>query len=201
MSASKLEQIRRRLGRVVWDISDVEQVATSVCGVILSANILTDAERRFLVETIRPEEQDHDANMEEWALRMYGPRPKRRLAYSAFGRKELLYATIPDRRKRFAYSLASLHWNEKFNLRWAPRVIRIFEKIEPGFARQYAKNLLGDEPRHIEWGNQVVARIREQDPLTYRHYTVYYEYLGEILPTVISSAHMGVYTRLDAELG
>ena len=193
-----LEKIRRRLGRVVWDISDVEQVATSVCGVILSAGLLTDEERRFLVEVIRPEEQAHDESMEAWALEMYGPKPSHRLAYSAFGFKELLYATLPDKRKRFAYAFASLHWNEQFNLRWAPRVIRIFEKLEPAFARQYAQNLLRDEPRHVAWGDGVAARLKVQEPLTYRHYEVYHRYLGEILPTVISGSHMEVYRQLEA---
>ena len=195
-----LDEIHRRLGRVVWDISDVEQVATAVCGVIRSAGLLTDAEERFLVDTIRPEEQAHDASMEAWALRLYGPKPRHRLAYSAFGFKELLYATIPDKRKRFAYAVASLHWNEQFNLRWAPRVIRIFERIEPGFARQYAQNLLRDEPRHVAWGDALVARLTVQEPLTYRHYAVYHGYLGEILPTVISRSHMDVYRRLEAAL-
>ena len=191
------DRIRQRLGRVVWDISDVEQVATAVCGVILSADRLTDAERRFLVETIRPEEIEHDANMEAWARTLSGPRPKHRLAYSAFGRKELLYSTLPDTRKRFAYALASLVWNEAFNLRWAPRVIRIFDKIEPAFARQYAENLLRDEPRHVAWGEAVVERLRLQDPLTHRHYTVYHDYLSAILPTVISRSHMDEYKKLE----
>jgi hypothetical protein len=195
------DAIRRRLGRVVWDISDVEQVATSVCGVILSAGVLTDEERRFLEETVRPEEQAHDASMEEWARRLYGPKPKHRLAYSAFGFKELLYATIPDKAKRFAYAFASLHWNEQFNLRWAPRVIRIFEQIEPAFARQYAENLLRDEPRHVAWGDRVVERLGRQAPLTFRHYQVYHRYLREILPTVISRSHMDVYRGLAEELG
>jgi hypothetical protein len=193
------ERDRKRLGRVIHDISDVEQVATSVCGVILSTPYLTDAERRVLVETIRPEEIDHDTNMEAWAERLYGPRPPRRLAYSAFGRKELLYATIPDLQKRFAYSFASLHWNEVFNLRWSPRVIRIFERLEPGFARQYAANMK-DEVRHVAWGDQVAARLRADDPLTYRHYEVYYDYLGAILPTLISRAHMDVYKQIEAAL-
>lgn len=197
---SKLENARKRLGKVVWDISDVEQVATSVCGVILSADMLTDSERRFLTETIRPEEQEHDTNMEEWALELYGPRPKHRLAYSAFGRKELLYSTIPDLKKRFAYSFASLHWNEVFNLRWAPRVISIFQKIEPGFAKQYETNLLRDEPRHVTWGDGVAARIKQQDPLAYTYYDMYYQYLGEILPTIISSSHMGVYKKIERDL-
>jgi hypothetical protein len=197
---SKLENARKRLGRVVWDISDVEQVATSVCGVIISANILTDEERRFLVETIRPEEQEHDTNMERWALDMYGPRPQHRLAYSSFGRKELLYSTIPDLKRRFAYSLASLYWNEKFNLRWAPKVISLFAKIDPGFAKQYATNLLRDEPRHVAWGDQVVERIKQQDPLTHTHYTVYYDYLQAILPTLISRAHMDAYKKIEKGL-
>lgn len=188
-----------RLGRVIWDISDVEQVATSVCGVILSTPHLTDAERRVLVETIRPEEIDHDTNMEDWARRLYGPRPPKRLAYSAFGRKELLYATIPDLRKRFAYAFASLHWNEQFNLRWSPRVIRIFERLEPAFARQYAANMR-DEVRHVAWGDAVAARLKEQDPQTHQHYAVYYDYLGAILPTLISRAHMDVYKQLEAAL-
>lgn len=193
------DKLARRLGRVVWDIAGVEQVATAVCGVIRSAGLLTDSEERFLVDTIRPEEIQHDRSMEAWARRMYGPRPQHRLAYSAFGRKELLYATIPDRKKRFAYSLASLLWNERFNLRWAPTVIALFDRIEPGLARQYAENLLRDEPRHVAWGDQVVERIRQQDPLAYRHYRVYYGYLGEILPTVISHAHMDLYRKIDAE--
>jgi hypothetical protein len=195
-----VERARKRLGKVVWDISDVEQIATSVCGVIRSADMLTDAEERFLVETIRPEEQEHDANMEAWALEMYGPRPKNRLAYSAFGRKELLYSSIPDKRKRFAYAFASLHWNEKFNLRWAPRVISIFEKIEPGFARQYQTNLLRDEPRHVTWGDGIVERIRRQDPLMHTYYTVYFDYLDQILPTIISRSHMDEYKKIVASL-
>jgi hypothetical protein len=170
-----------------------------VCGVILSADMLTDEERRFMLETIRPEEQAHDLSMAEWARRLHGPRPVHHRAYSAFGRKELLYATLPNKRKRFAYALASIHWNEQFNLRWAPRVIRIFDKLEPGLARQYAHNLLKDEPRHVAWGDAVVERIAVQEPLTHRYYTVYRQHLSEILPTVISRSVMDVYQRLERE--
>ena len=191
---------RRLLAKEVWEISDIEQSASTAAGIVLSTGLLTDEEADFVHDRIMPEERRHARNMTAWARELgQGARPRRLGAHSALTFKDMLLISTLEPRRKLAYILATMVWNESFTLKWSPRTIRLYKRIEPAFGAQYEANM-AEEAGHVEWGAGVLDRLRREDPVTARQAEVYTRYLDSVGPAVVSRAHMAVYRKLEDAL-
>jgi len=187
--------IHHSLGRVLWDVAAVENGATSACGLMLATPYLNDVERRFITERMRPEEVGHDRLMARWAREWYGPRPKRPLAYGALVMKDVLAAARLDDLGKFAYTFASVHWNEKNTLRGQAWMLERFRRVSPEMASDFAQ-VVGEESEHVAFGRRVLARVEREAPMVSRVIERFYQYVETVYPVVVNHAHVQVYKRV-----
>lgn len=187
--------IYHRLGRVLWDVAAVENGATAACGLMLATPYLNDEERRFIVDRMRGEEIGHDRVMATWARAWYGPRPKRPLAYGALVQKDVLAAARLDDLGKFAYTFASVHWNEKNTLRGQAWILERFRRFSPAMASDFAQ-VVGEESEHVAFGRRVLARLERETPNVARVIERFYAYVETVYPVVVNHAHISVYKRL-----
>lgn len=193
------EQIHRTLGRVLWDIGAVETGAASACGLMASSALLSDAERRFLVERMRPEEHGHERVMARWGRAWLGPRPRRLLPYAAGVWRDLAAGAHLPPRYRFAYAFAATHWNEANTLRSGREVLAVLDAVDRDAASDL-RQILGEESGHVAWGRAVRARLEREAPAVSRMVERHIDLTGQVYPALISRAQSRAWQRLRAAL-
>lgn len=193
------EQIYRRLGRVLWDISGVETGAATACGLMAATPLLTDDERRVLVERIGPEERDHERLMARWGRAWYGARPRRFLPYAATVWRDLASGAHLPASYRFAFTFATTHWNELNTLRSEREVLSVLEAADREAGGDF-RQIVGEESGHVAWGRAVRARLEREAPTLARMVARYFDLTGQVYPAVIARSQSRAWRELRAAL-
>jgi len=192
--------VYRVLGKVLWDIAGVETGAATACGLMASARVLTEDERRFLRERMWAEERGHERLMAGWGRAWCGARPRRFLPYAAAVWRDLVAGSHLPPRYRFAYAFATIHWNEINTLRSAREILVVLEAAEPAAAADF-RQIVGEESGHVAWGAGIRSRLEREAPDLSRIIERYIELTGQVYPAVISRSHSRAWQQLRAHLG
>lgn len=193
------DAIYRQLGKVLWDIGGVETGAAAACALMASTPCLTPGERRFLRDRMWPQERGHERILARWAKAWYGPRPRRRLPYAATVWRDLAAGARLPPPRRFAYCLATLHWNEVNTLRTQRQLLRVLEVADPGIAKDF-QQIVGEESGHVAWGAGLRVRLEREAPTLSRIVEHYLDLTGQVYPAVIHRSHSRTWQQIRARL-
>lgn len=194
------EQLYRRLGRILWDIAGVETGANVAFGLLLQSPALRDEDRRYLIERVRPEERGHDRMMSTWGRAWAGPRPRRRLPYSSLVWRDLVAAVCLDPAAKFAFTFATIFWNETNTLRSQRLVLSVLDRAGAEAARDF-RQLTAEEAGHVTWERATLARLEREEPTLVKMVERYYDYTAAVYPAVVNRSHSRDWLLLDRALG
>lgn len=187
--------IYRTLGRIFHDFAVVETGAIAGFGLLLSTPYLTDEERRFVVDRIRPDELAHAQMTASWGQRWGVPASRRPLAFGALVQRDVVAAAQLPHPTRFAFCLATLHWNEANLLQSARHILDVLAAVEPAAESDF-EQLLRDEVTHVTWTERVLARLGQNNPTVTRMFDCYHELTNRVYPTIVHRAHAAPLLRV-----
>jgi hypothetical protein len=193
------ELIYRQLGKVLWDIREVETGAAAACGLMVRTPFLTPSERRFVCDRMWPEERGHDRIMARWGNAWYGPRPRRRMPYAATVWRDLITAAQLPATFRFACCFATVHWNEVNSLRSQRQILPILEAADSAAAKDF-RQVMGEESGHVAWGSGLRARLEREMPTLSRIVEHYFELTDQVYPAVINRSQSRIWQQLRGGL-
>jgi hypothetical protein len=189
-----MSAVTRKLGRLLYEVAGVETAAIVTSSLWLRSPYLTDDEKRFVAERMRPEEIGHEEMMTGWGRALFGPRPTPPPWAAMTQRDCALAAQLPDP-ARFAHSFAVVHWNEANTLRRAEYVEGLLRRLHPDVAADYHQ-LVGEERGHVAWALAVWARLERDQPTLERMVSRCYDYAAAVYPTILSRQNAAAWKWL-----
>jgi|FLYL01.1.fsa_nt_gi hypothetical protein len=191
--------VYRRLGLVLHDIADVETGAVAAFGLLLTTPYLPDADRRYLIERVRPEERGHDRMMREWAKKWAGPKRSRQLPYAAAVWRDLVAAARLDPDARFAYVFTTIRWNERNTLAHADGILSLLRRAGEGVWRDF-NQVVQEEREHVAWSDRTLRRLEIEHPRIAAMAARYGDLTARVYPAVVNRAHWDAWQWLDRHL-
>jgi hypothetical protein len=191
------ERALRDLGTFLHGLSAGEGGAIAQVQILADSDAVTDAERRFLLERMLPEEYSHQQQARAWAARLGATHGDAEFT-ALFGRDLGLTAHLRHP-VRTGWALTMLRFSEERVLHNFPRWSRRMREWMPDLAEMF-EGIAADEGAHVALDHAIHRRWQAERPELARIHETLYRAARQFYPPIISRAVRRAWWRLEVVL-